>query len=193
MFGLEQKDLLIYGGAGLGGLIVLAILLKALGGSKRKRHLDLQKGLREKLDNFPDAPPLPAGHRRLVIDGVDVRLRLVVVAPAGNQNSVEMEEIPELLDDLMRGLAAFVKSDKPRVRVWPAQLSVAGFAPTFFRLVESPDDEGVRSQWIRVAGPIKIGGKPYLLGLALYAEEVNKLGSLDLEATQWSRRLQIEK
>jgi hypothetical protein len=192
MFGLETKELLIYGGAGLGGLVLLLVLLKLLGGGKKKGHKDLEKAQREYLDEYPPAPPSKGG-KRLVIDGVDVRLRLVVVAPAGSQNKVDADEVPELLDDLLRGLAAFVKSDKPRIRVWPAVLSVAGFAPSFFRLVESPEEEGQRSHWVRVAGPIKIGGKPYLLGLALYAEEANKLGSLDLQPTEWAKHLGIEK
>ena len=70
---------------------------------------------------------------------------------------------------------------------------MAGFAPTFFRLVESPDEDGKKSHWIRVAGPIKVGGKPFLLGMALYSDEATKLGMIDLKATEWSEHLQIEK
>ena len=104
-----------------------------------------------------------------------------------------MDEAPEFLDDLMRGLGGFIKSDKPRVRVWPPQLSVAGWPPTFFRLVVSPDEEDRQSKWIRVAGTIRIAGKPHLLGLALFAEEANRIGTLILEPTDWVRRLQIGK
>ena len=193
MFGMEVKDLAIYGGAGLGGLVVLLILVKAFSGGKKKPHKDLEKGQREDLDDYPDAPPSNGG-RRLVIDGVDVRLRLVVVAPVGTQkDAIDFDGVPELLDDLLRGLGAFCKSDRPRIRVWPAQLSVAGFAPTFFRLVSSPDDDGQKSHWIRVAGPIKIGGMPYLLGLALHADEASKLGAIALQPTEWVKHLQIEK
>jgi hypothetical protein len=191
MFGLEQKDLLIYGGAALGGLVVLALLLRMMGGGK-KPVKDLEKTQRENLDNYPSAPPGKAS-RRLTMDGLDVRLRLVVVAPAGTEHTVTADQVPELLDDLLRGLAGFLNADKPRVRVWPPQLSVAGFAPSFFRLVESPDDEGVKSHWIRLAGPIRIGGTPYLLGLALFADELSKLGTITLEPRDWVKHLQIEK
>lgn len=192
MFGLDNKELLLYGGAAVGGIAVLLLLLKLL--SRRKEPpKDEQKGLREHLDEYPDPPPAPKGGRRLVIDGIEARVRLVVVAPAGKQTPVDVEDVPELLDDLLRGLGAFVKTDKPRVRVWPPQLSAAGFAPSFFRLVESPDEEGRKSHWVRVAGPIKVGGKLYLLGLALFTEEANKLGTVLLEPPEWVKRVQIEK
>ena len=96
-------------------------------------------------------------------------------------------------DDMLRGLGASAKADMPRMRVWPPQLSVAGFAPTFFRLVESPDEEGKRSSWIRVAGPVKIASHQYLLGMAFWSEEKSKLGMLNLAATEWSEHLHIQK
>ncbi len=194
MFGLSEKEMLIYGGAAVGGLALLIILSKAfLGGGKKKGHKDLETTQHEQLDEYPPAPAAPGG-KRLVLDGLDVRLRLVVVAPVGTEKRpIDAEEVPEMLDDLLRGLGAFIKSDKPRVRVWPPQLSVAGWPPTFFRLVESPDDEGRKSNWIRVAGTIKIGGKPHLLGLALFSDEANKVGTLILEPTEWTKHLQIEK
>jgi hypothetical protein len=194
MFGLEMKELLIYGGAGVLGLAVLVfILVKVLGGKAPKKHKDIQKGQRENLEEYPDPPPAKPG-RRLTLDGLDVRLRLVVMVATGKQRDpIDVEEIPEHLDDLLRGLGTFVKTDKPRVKVWPPQLSVAGFAPSFFRLVESPDDVGKKSQWIRLAGVVKIAGKPFLLGMALYSEEMTKIGTLELEPTEWVKRLQIEK
>jgi hypothetical protein len=193
MFGLETKELLIYGGAGVGGLLVLVLIIKMLSGGQKKQHKDLEKGQRETLDDYPDPPPAPEG-RRLVFDGVDVRLRLVAMAPTGKQHdAINVDEVQDILNDLLRGFGNFVKSDKPRIRIWPPQLSLPGFAPSFFRLVESPDDQGKKSHWIRAAGPIKIGGKPYLLGLALFAEEANKLGAVNLAATEWVKHLQIEK
>jgi len=192
MFGMDQKDLLLYAGAGVGGLVVLFVLFKILT-TPKPRHKDLQKGQREKLDEYPDAPPA-RDDRRLLFDGLGVRLRFVAVAPTGKkQDPIEVEEVAEILDEVIRGLSAFVKSDKARIRVWPPQLSVAGFAPTFFRLVESPDAPGAKSHWIRVAGPVKVGGRPMLVGLALYSEETTKLGMVGLEATQWNDRLDIEK
>ena len=193
MFGLETKELLMYGGAGVGGLIVLFILFKVLGGGGKKEHKDLQKSQREKLDEYPNAPAVKGG-KRLVLDGIDVRVRLVVFAPVGKEKRpIDIEEVPELLDDLLRGLSGFLGTDKPRIRVWPPQMSVNGWPPTFFRLVESPDEDDRKSNWIRVAGTIKIAGKPYLLGIAFYADESTKVGTLILEPTEWVKHLQIEK
>jgi hypothetical protein len=196
MFGPGEKEiteLLIYGGAAVGGLVVLVILLKMLGGKGKKGHKDLEKTQHERLDEYPKAPSNPGG-KRLVIDGIDVRVRLVVFAPVGTEKRpIDVDEAPEMLDNLLRGLGGFIKSDKPRVRVWPPQLSVAGWPPTFFRLVESPDEEYRKSNWIRVAGTIKIVGKPHLLGLALYSDEASTVGTMILEPTEWTRHLQIEK
>lgn len=193
MGGMEMKELLIYGGAGVGGLALLVILFKMLSGKGKKPHKDLEKGQHENLDEYPD-PPAAKGGKRLVLDGLDVRVRLVVFAPVGKEKRpIDVEEVPEMLDDILRGLSGFLKTDKPRVRVWPPQMSVNGWGPTFYRLVESPEDEGKKSNWIRVAGTIKISGKPFLLGLALWSDETNKVGTLTLEPTEWVKHLQIEK
>jgi hypothetical protein len=171
----------------------LLILKKLFFRGGKKPHKDLQKGQREILDEYPDPPPAKEG-RRLQFDGLDVRLRFVAVAPTGKQHEpIDVDVIPEILDDLLRGFGAFVKSDRPRIKVWPPQLSAAGFPPTFFRLVESPDVVGQKSQWVRVAGTIKIGGRPFLLGLALYSEEPSKVGAVTLEPTDWTKHFQIER
>lgn len=192
MFGLTEKEMMIYGGAAIGGLALLLILARMLGKKGKTKHKDLEKGQHEILDDYPSPPP--PGNRKLMLDGLEVRMRLVVFAPVGTQKRpITPDEAPELLDDLMRGLGSFIKSDKPRIRVWPPQLSVAGWPPTFFRLAQSPDEEDRKSNWIRVAGTIRIAGKPHLLGLALYANETNRIGTIIFEPTDWMRRLQIEK
>ena len=50
-----------------------------------------------------------------------------------------------MLEEILRGLGEVSIDDKPRVRVWPPQLSTSGFAPTFFRLTKKPDPEGLRA------------------------------------------------
>ena len=123
-----------------------------------------------------------------------VRVRLIVVAPYGkNQPPVSADDIPGLLDDIRRGLGELAKADKPRMKAWPAQLSANGFAPTFFRLVESPDADGEPSTWVLAAGPARAGGRPILLGIAAQAADPHKLGRLVLENRDWVQSLQIEK
>jgi hypothetical protein len=174
------------------GLLVAGIVLYRIATSRKKKPVDLEGGLRERLADYP--PPPAAGPKRLSINGEPVRLRLVVVCPTGKlQDSMTADGVAEQLDDVVRGLGAFVQSDKPRVKIWPPQLSVAGFAPTFHRLIESPDGAGKPSRWIKLAGPARTGRKPILLGIAAFADEPCKLGDVVVETTEWGELLEIQR
>jgi hypothetical protein len=187
----KLKDNWLLLAIGLGVLVALVVLLKIATGGKKK-HVDLEKGQREELGEYP--PPPPAGAKRLIINGVPVRIRLVVISPTGKAHeAVSADHVPDLLDDVLRGLGSFVKTDKPRVKIWPTQLSVVGFAPTFHRLVESPDAEKKTSRWIKLAGPARTGKRPILLGLALLADEPCKLGDIHVEQTEWGDLLQVQR
>jgi hypothetical protein len=181
----------VYIVVGVVALIVLLVLLKMATGRK-KRPVDLEKSQREDLAEYPPPPAVSA--RRLTVNGLPVRIRLVVVAPTGKQQDpVSADDVPDLLDSVLRGLGALVKADKPRVRVWPPQLSVTGFGPTFHRLVEAPEAAGKPSRWVKLAGPARTGKRPILLGLAVWADETTTLGDVQVETTEWGELLQIEK
>ncbi|WP_020472166.1 hypothetical protein [Zavarzinella formosa] len=186
----SDSNLVIYAAAAVGGLVVLFVLFKILTG--KKKHPNLEKGMNENLADYPP-PPASVGPKQLQVNGVPVRIRLVVIAPAGNQKAVTPDEAPEILDSVLRGLGGLLKSDKPRVKIWPAQLSLPGFAPTFHRLVKSPDAGKPKSEWVKLAGVAKIGGKPVLVGLALLADEPCKIGELRMEQTDWADTLQVVK
>src|SRR5437868_1350057 len=70
--------------------------------------------LEEDLSTYP---PLKSsgGDRRLMVEGVPVRLRLVVVAPARKESEVEDEKIESYLERMLPGLGDIFKADKPRV------------------------------------------------------------------------------
>ncbi|MBO0698592.1 MAG: hypothetical protein J2P46_09370 [Zavarzinella sp.] len=188
----KVRDNWVYAAIAAGVLVALLVLYRIATGRK-KRHPDLEKGLREDLASYPP-PPAATGPKRLNVNGVPVRVRLVVVAPTGKlQTAIMPDDVPELLDDVVRGLGACVKADKPRIRVWPPQLSVAGFAPTFHRLVESPDRDAQASRWVKLAGPARTGERSILLGLALLADEPCKLGNVQVETTEWKELLEIAK
>jgi hypothetical protein len=175
-----------------GGLVVAAAALWRIATGRKKPSPDLEAGLREQLAEYP--PPPPVGGPRLTVNDVPVRLRLVVVAPTGKQQTlISPDDVPELLDDVRRGLGQFAAADKLRVRVWPPQLTVAGFAPTFHRLVESPDAGREKSRWIKLAGPARTGKRPILLGLAVFADEPVKLGEVSAESTEWAELIRVEK
>jgi hypothetical protein len=192
MFGVDLRELLIYGGGGLLGLALVAAALKSLlGGRGRKKGRARIARLDEDLADYPDPPPTRDGPR-LFVDGVPARLRLVVVVPTGTRHEpIDLEEIPDLLNGLIRGLGACVASDRPRLRVWPPQLSVKGFAPSFFREVPAPDGDGALSAWTRLAGLARARGRPYLLGLALLTDDDTDLGAIALEPNEWVRHLSI--
>src|SRR5262249_55514705 len=125
-------------------VLAVGLVLVALSRAFRREgaHPALQSGLREGLAEDPPAPP-PAGPRPLPLAGIAARVRLVVLAPAGNQaEAIEASAAEALLDQVLHGLGGVARVDKPRVRVWPAQLSSQGFAPTFHRVVAKPDAEG---------------------------------------------------
>lgn len=173
------------------GLLALAAFKVLFGG--RKKHVDVQAGLAEKLAEYPP-PPAHKGSRILTVLGVEVRVRLIAVAPFGkNQSPISPDDVAGLLDDVLRGLGGVVATDKPRIKVWPVQLSATGFAPTFFRLVHSPDAEGTASTWVLAAGPARAGNRPILLGIAALARDPHKLGRLILENKDWVESLQLEK
>jgi hypothetical protein len=185
----DKSTWLIIGAVVLGAIVLVAVLRSLLAGGRKP--VDPEQGLGENLRDYPPAPGVPSS-RRLTVHGVPVRLRLVVVAPTGRQQEdISPDKVAGILDDIYHGLARFVREDRPRVKVWPPQLSVAGFAPTFHRLVRTPDPKGKPSRWVLVAGPAKIGSRPILVGLALYADEPVKLGQLSLEATAWPDVLRV--
>jgi hypothetical protein len=174
------------------GLVVAALVLVRIATSRKRTPPDLEKGQREDLAEYP--PPPPTTGKRLAVNGTPVRVRLVVIAPAGKQHAaLTADDVPDVLDDVFRGLGQFVAADRPRVRVWPPQLSAAGFAPTFHRLVSSPDAGTNASRWVKLAGPARTGKRPILLGLAVLADEPVNLSDVQVETTEWGELLHIER
>jgi hypothetical protein len=170
------------------GLLFAALVLLRIAASRKREHPDLEEALRENLAEYP--PPPPSTGRRFQVNGTAARLRLVVVAPPGKHHDpITPDDIPALLDEIVRGLGTRVATDKPRVKVWPPQLSAAGFAPTFHRLVTAPDT----SRWVKLAGPARTGQRPVLLGLAVQVDEPSRLGDLVVETTEWAELVEVER
>jgi hypothetical protein len=178
--GVDPDKLKLYGG---GAAVVLVLIVIALLMSRRKRPVDPEQGLSENLAGFPPAPGRP-GKRRLTVHAQPMRVRLVVVAPTGKK-PLSPEDAEALVGSMMRGMDEILKTDRPRIRVWPTQLSNVGFAQTFFRRVLRPEPRGRMSNWVRVAGPAKSGATPLLLGMALLADEATDIDELDLDGPEW--------
>jgi hypothetical protein len=177
---------------GVGGLLLLLLLWMLLRGLFRgESQADAEIDLEEDLAALP-APPPQSGDMRLTVDGVPVRLRLVVLAPAGKGSSLDPEMTPVVLDRVVPGLGDVAKRDSPQTRVWLGQLSYEGFANTFHRNTLIPEGEKQPSPWVLLAGRADIGGRQVLLGLALEAVKPSTLGRRTLKPHEWATILRLK-
>jgi len=180
---LENKPLL-WGGGIVTGLFLVIVVVWLSGGKKKASS---GSALDENLGDYPPAPA--AGPRRLLVQGNTGRLRLIVVAPVGKR-PLDADQVEDLLDGLVPGLGEIVKQDRPRIRVWPPQLSQQGFAPTFGQHTHRPEGPAQTSPWILAAGPAKSQGQQILLGLAIQTEKASKQTLITPGPLQWAEVLQ---
>ncbi len=180
---LENKPL-VYGGGAVAVLFLVVVVVWLSGGKKKAQPAAT---LDENLGAFP--PPPPAGPRQLLVQGVTGRLRLVVVAPVGKR-PLDADQAEALLAGLVPGLGDILKQDRPRIGVWPPQLSQQGFAPTFGQHVHRPEGPGQPSRWVLVAGPAKSQGQQILLGLAIQTETPSKPAVITPGPLQWAEVVQ---
>jgi hypothetical protein len=178
--------------AGVLVLVVVGLVLRSLARLfTRKPPPAPEADLREDLAEYPPAPG-QAGPRRLLVQGTPARVRLVVLAPVGKQASVSAGQAEQLLEHVVRGLGGVCQHDKPRVRVWPPQLSVEGFGHKFHRYTAKPEGEGQPSRWALVAGKARVGPSYILVGLAMQTDEEQTLPPMVLEPQQWNEVLRIK-
>ncbi len=183
---LISNNLVFYGVFGAALLALLLLVLWVRRG--RPVPVDPEAGL---LENLGDYPPAGPGPQRLLLHGRPYRLRLVVLAPSGKRPLPANGAVEPLLDEVIRGLGDIARQDRPRIRIWPAQRSQQGFAPTFFRLSRRPEPAGKPSRWVLAAGPAHSRGQPLLLGLALCADEPIDAGNVTLQANQWAEVFRV--
>jgi hypothetical protein len=182
-------------GAGVLALLVVLVLLGLVRRLFRRRGPTplAESGLLEDLATYPN-PPALWGQRRLTLHGLPVRVRLVVAAPLGYEaGEVRPDQIEGVLDQVMPGLGQIIKSDKPRVRVWPTQLSYQGFIAAFRRNTQLPGGGGPVSRWVLLMGKGLIDRRPVALGLAFLADQDNTLARVTLEHPhQWMEVLRFK-
>jgi hypothetical protein len=182
----DRNTLLLYGAAAAGGMLVLVLLIVWL--RRAKGPSNPESNLFEDLSKLPQ-PGKGKRHYQLLVMSQPVRLRLVVVAPVGKK---PIGKVDSVLEQVFRGLGEVAIDDHPRIRLWPPQLSSAGFAPTFFRLTRRPEPAGRPSRWILLAGPARAGSTPVLIGMAVYADAPMTAGLVTVDETQWNEILRVE-
>jgi hypothetical protein len=135
---------------------------------------------------------VPAGAKRLLVEGVSARIRLVVLAPLGTAATVDPSHAEEMLNQALWGLGTLAIQEKARIRIWPPQLSAQGFAATFHRMVHRPGPDGQPSNWVIAAGHTVPRPRPVLVGLALWTDEKTAIGRLVIHPHEWVSILRVD-
>jgi hypothetical protein len=146
--------------------------------------------LEEDLGTYPPLKP-STGDRQLRVEGVPVRMRLIIVAPAGKVGEVDGDGVEDLLERVVPGLGEIYRSDKPRVKIWPRQLSYEGFTKHFQRNMITPEGPGELSRWVLLGGRAKLGSEQIMLGLGLETVKPSSLGRRSVEAHEWASVLRV--
>lgn len=169
---------------------VVALVVRTVLRSMAGKEKDPQDPLRENLGEYPPAPAKTSS-RSLLVESVPARLRLVVIAPQTRSQAITAQQAEALLELVVKGLGNIAMTDKPRVRIWPHQLSIEGFGNTFHRLVTRPERDNQPSRWVVFAGQARAGKQMILLGLALQTDNETNLARRTLDADDWTQLLTV--
>jgi len=157
---------------------------------RKKTASPQEQNLEERLATYPPLKP-STGDRRLLVEGVPVRIRLLVIASTGKASDFDVDNLAPLLEEVLPGLGEIYLADKPRVRVWPPQVSYDGFARHFHRMTIVPEGEGKQSPWVCLGGRIRVKKSQVMLGLALQALKPTTVGRRTLDSHEWSSTLRV--
>ncbi len=185
-------DLLIYALAAAVAILILIVAWKILAGRRREAP--------------PPAPDLRIDLSTLAADGppasgpilehynVPVRLLAIVLAPTGRMLDLpSIDQVSQLIDHIVPGLARVVEAHRPLIRRWPPQLSSEGFAHTFFAQVQLPGDRGKGTPWCAMAGRFEIGRRPIMAGLVMRAGADNNFSqSIVHDQHEWLGILRVK-
>jgi hypothetical protein len=147
--------------------------------------------LDEDLAPFVPSSGLP-GLRRVFIEGVPARLRVIVVASLGKGDPIPESAAGDYLDQIRWGLGGIARQDQAVVRSWPVQISANGFPAVFHRSMVKAERYGEPSHWVLIAGTTPPRPRSILLGLALWTDDATLIGNLIMEPGDWVKALHIE-
>lgn len=171
-------------------LLLLRATLKRWG---KQPRMQVNQELLEEVGSYPPSPPLPVEAKPLMLYGLPVRIRLLVLGPLGHDaGTLDPDDINHIVERMVPGLAERLQLDLPRIRLWPTQLSQAGFLAAFRRNTQLPESEERVRRWVLVMGKVLRDGSPIAVGLALQSTEPNTLGPVVLQhAHQWMEVLRL--
>ncbi len=137
----------------------------------------------------------PAGMRELQFYNIPVRLAAIVIAPVGRDRATpHHEDAEQLLESIVPGIDEVIRSHRPEIRVWPAQLSVQGFTQAFFNHVALPGQQGKGTPWCSLAGKFMTHGHAFVAGLVFRSEKANGVGQVAVRhEAQWLDMLRLPK
>ena len=185
-------DLAVYAVAAVIVILILIIAWKIIAGRRRELPppvLDLAIDVNSLGAEGPSAAGPILEHYN-----VPVRLAAVVLAPTGRGRELpSIDQLPQLIDHMVPGLAQVVAAHRPLIRRWPSQLSAEGFAHTFFAQVKLPGDRGKGTPWCSAAGRFEVGRQPVMAGLVMRAESGNNFSqSIVHQQHEWLGILRVK-
>ena len=126
--------------------------------------------------------------------GVPVRLAAVILAPAGRIAQLPTPEtLTACLNNLLPGLGELAAQQQAIIKLWPSQLSTAGFISSFYYNVELPDG-GKGTPWSTAAGRFDDGSQQLLAGVLCAAAKPNSYGQVEVKHLgQWMDVLRVKK
>ncbi len=150
-------------------LVLAAIVWKVITG-RGEKPTEPSAGMRIDVMALGTHGPPPDGPV-LEFFGTPVRLAAIVIAPAGRVRDLPPpEDMADILDAIVPGLARIVSAHRPLAKRWPPQFSSKGFAHMFFQYVRLPGDGGKGTPWCCVAGRFESGDQQLLAGLETTSE-----------------------
>jgi len=114
-----------------------------------------------------------------------------VIAAAGTESNFDEAHLDKLLDRILPGLGSIYAADRPRVRVWPLQLSYEGFTKHLHRNTIIPEGPNQLSKWVVIAGRAKLNDCQVMLGLGLEALKPTTVGRKTIDAHEWPVVLRV--
>ena len=187
------RELLACTVVALAAIAILYVVLRLI--RRHKRKLVEQEPELDIDVSALDASGPPPGTIQLEFYNLPVRLAAVVLAPVGRDRTLPPpEQIHDVIDSVVPGLAEVTVAHQTILHYWPPQLSPRGFAHSFFRHARLPGEAGKGTPWCSAAGVFKVHNVPMMAGLIMSAESNNSFSQVIVELeTKWLDLLRIRR